>query len=150
MSLYNMLFGVNPFSTTLLEILGISEADVPRYRDCYLNDDGSEIIVHTRTGGGNREAYEFENDCMKKVAGYLYDEDDDFDCTYADFHYRVPEPFRGQVALLKNLGAVSNPAERWQQLLNNLHSRNDENPDVQRAIAVGERILDKITEILKQ
>lgn len=165
MSLYNLIFGTNPFSSTLLQMLGVTEDDVPRYRDCFLNEDGSEIIIHTRTGGGNRDYYESLeswrecnshstneedwpegpwNDDLRKIAGFKGDDDDEFDCTYADFRYEVPELFREQVALLKNLGAVQNPAERWQTVLDGLRSRTDTSPEVQRAIAVGEAIMGKI------
>jgi hypothetical protein len=144
MSLYNMLFGVNPFSGVLLQMLDVSSDDVPRFRDCFLNEDGSEIVIHTRTGGGNREDYEDGNDFLASIAGYKFDADDDFDCTYADFHYDVPEPFKEQVALLKDLGAVSNPAERWQAVIEGLRSRNTNAPDVQRAIVVGEQIMGQI------
>lgn len=145
MSLYNMLFGTNPFSDTLLQMLGITRDDVPRFRDCYLNEDGSEIVIHTRTGGGNREDYEEENDALTEIAGFKYDADDDFDCTYADFHYEVPEACKSQVALLKDLGAVTDPGARWQELLDGLRSGDTSKPEVQRAIAVGEAILGKIT-----
>ena len=53
MSLYNALFGTNPFANALLMALGITASDVPRFRDCYLDDDG-KIVIFTRTGGGNR------------------------------------------------------------------------------------------------
>lgn len=145
MSLYNMLFGTNPFSDTLLQMLGITQIDVPRFRNCYLNEDGSKIIIHTRTGGGNREDYEEDNDALTKVAGYDYDEDDNFDSTYANFYYDVPEVCKSQVALLKDLGAVTDPAARWQEMLADLRGGDTSKPGVQRAIAVGEAILGKIT-----
>lgn len=170
MSLYNALFGVNPFSGVLLQMLGTSADAIPRFRDCYLSEDGTEIIIHTRTGGGNRDYYEHPARCrdnfpeyfgdgkeepsgpwnsdLRKINGFKYDEDDDFDCTYADFHFEVPEPFQPQVALLKDLGAVSNPAERWQELITALQSRNDSSPDVQRAIKVGETIMGQIKSAL--
>ena len=148
MSLYNMLFGTNPFSSVLLQMLGITSDDVPRYRDCYLNEDGTEIIVHTRTGGGNREDYEDGNAAMTLVPGYKFDADDDFDCTYADFHYAVPESFKEQVALLKDLGAVSNPSERWQEVLDGLRKGDTSKPEVARALQVGEQILGKIKEAM--
>jgi hypothetical protein len=170
MSLYHALFGVNPFSNVLLEMLGISPAHVPRYRDCYLNEDGTEIIIHTRTGGGNRGYYEHPDryareypeyasdpDCYKgpwnadlrKLPGFKYDADDDFDCTYADFRYEVPEEFKPMVAQLRELGAVNNPAERWQKLLADMQSGDKSKPEVQRALAVGEKIFAQINEALK-
>lgn len=155
MSLYNMLFGVNPFSGVLLQMLGTTEGDIPRYRDCFLSEDGTEIIIHTRTGGGNRESYEkggeyweegqIDNDTLRAIPGFKHDADDDFDCTYADFHYAIPDAFKEQVALLKDLGAVTNPAERWQEVLDGLRKGDTSKPEVQRALAVGEQIMGKLT-----
>jgi len=154
MSLYNMLFGTNPFSGVLLQMLGTTTDSIPRYRDCFLSEDGTEIIIHTRTGGGNRDAYEkggeyweegqIDNDTLRAIPGFKHDADDDFDCTYADFHYTIPEPFKDQVALLKDLGAVANPAEWWREVLDGLRKSDTSNPDVQRALTVGEQIMGKL------
>jgi hypothetical protein len=148
MSLYNMVFGENPFSSVLLEALGLTRDEVPRYRDCFLNEEG-EIIIHTRTGGGNRADYEEENTFLTKVPGYLGDRDDDFDSTYADFHYAVPEAFKPMIETLKNLGAVNNPAERWQQMLADLKKGDTSKPEVQRALVAGERIMGQINDAEK-
>lgn len=113
MSLYNMLFGMNPDADNLLALLNLTRADVGRFRDCYVakDDDGEPIIVvHTRNGGGNREDYmpDFTDHPL-----YLSDADDDFDCTYADILFRVPEEAK---AALVNLPETMPPAERWQAL----------------------------------
>ena len=75
---------------------------------------------------------------------YKYDQDDDFDSTYADFHYEVPEACKSQVVLMKDLGAVTDPAARWQEVLDGLRSGDTSKPDVQRALAVGEQIMGQI------
>lgn len=54
------------------------------------------IHVYTRTGGGNREYYENctdgpSNNDLRAVGGYVADEDDDFDCTFATFRFAAPE-----------------------------------------------------------
>ena len=89
MSMYNLLFGENASADDLLKALGLTRDDVPRYRDCYIQD--GHIVVLTRTGGGNRDDYEFENLQMTGVPGYLYDHDAEFDYTYAEFHYEIPK-----------------------------------------------------------
>jgi hypothetical protein len=159
MSLYHALFGVNPFSRALLQMLGTTEGSIPRYRDCFLNEAGDEIIIHTRTGGGNRDHYDEPNDDnldgpwngnLRAIPGYKYDEDDDFDSTYADFHYAIPEAFKEQVALLKDLGAVTNPDERWQTLLENIRKGDTSNPETKRALVVGEQIMGQIKEALEK
>lgn len=93
-SLYGLLQGENPIADKLLGILNLQREEIPRYRDISLNEDGSEIVVRTRTGGGNREDYEVKNDQLCAHQLYIRDEDDDFDCTYAYFHFRVPNELK--------------------------------------------------------
>ena len=162
MSLYNAIFGQNPFSSVLLQMLGTTRGAVPRYRDCYLLAGGKQIVIHTRTGGGNRDSYERGgesqveynpdgpfNDDLRALPGYTSDEDDDFDSTYADFYFDVPEAFVEQIALLKDLGTVQNPGERWQQLLDGLRGNDTGDPTVARALAVGEQIFAQINKAMK-
>lgn len=162
MSLYNMLFGTNPFSSLLLKILGADPNKIPRFRDCYLNEEG-EIVIHTRTGGGNRDAYEKGgsdqaeynkdgpfNDDLRAIEGYIDDADDDFDSTYADFRYKVPEPAKPIVDMLKTMGGVQNPGQRWQDLLASMKKGNLSDPATARAVAVGEQIVAGIEKALEQ
>ena len=79
----------NPSSDDVLKAIGLSKEDIPRFRGAGV--DGDKICIHTRTGGGNRESYEEENTLLTKNKYYLYDEDDDFDCTYANFWFKIPE-----------------------------------------------------------
>ena len=89
MSLYNMLFGQNPDAGMLLNLLGKTQEDFGRYRDIFVQN--GYIVVHTRNGGGNREYYEHVFDEMAEHPWYSHDEDDDFDCTYANIYFKVPE-----------------------------------------------------------
>src|SRR5678809_1375157 len=82
---YNLVHGENGLASVLLIALGLTRETIPRYRDCWW--DGKFICVHTRTGGGNREAYEEQNDQLRHVDGFSHDEDDSFDCTYATFYF---------------------------------------------------------------
>lgn len=130
--LYNMLFGQHSNSEQLLALLGITASDVPRYRSCYW--DGEHIVIHTRTGGGNRDYYESEQSCresypeyftgdeppsgpwnedLRAIPGFVRDQDDDFDCTYADFFYTPPAE---ALATLKALPADMTPADQWKAL----------------------------------
>lgn len=125
MSLYNALFGVQSTADAALAMLGITREQPPRFRDAYftMQEERPVIVVHTRTGGGNRESYESENDWMSTLPGFLYDRDDDFDCTYADFFYKVPEAHRQAVAdALAESGNPASPAEKWQALFAALQS----------------------------
>lgn len=139
MSLYNNLFGINEIAPALLRVLGFSHADIPRFRDCFLH--GSCIVVHTRTGGGNRLWYESEEKCRKEYpeeflsgeapAGpwnsdlrkhvcYLKDEDDDFDCTYANFYFSFPKEHEETLTFLALDHQGTPPAERWQALIKSM------------------------------
>lgn len=111
MSLYNNLHGVNKQAALLLQVLDlapIGKWDTGRFRDIHLNADGTEIILFTRNGGGNREHYNDDTeegigcDCTGCVISYhlpthpnyLSDEDDDFDCTYASVRFSIPEEWK--------------------------------------------------------
>ena len=77
----------NPQKEQILAMLGLKEVDIERYRGCELGKD--HIRIHCRTGGGNREGY--PNEILTKHPLYIQDEDDDFDCTYADYYFKLPE-----------------------------------------------------------
>lgn len=107
MSLYNMMCGNNPLFGLFARILE-AEAPlpyVPRFRDAYLVDGahGPEVVIYTRTGGGNREEFEEENRALAGHPLYLRDWDDDFDSTFAHFAFAVPAKHRGQVDSIRKL-----------------------------------------------
>lgn len=54
--LYNMLAGWNPACVWLAPMLTDENPQYffPRFRDCWLSDEGDTIIIFTRVGGGNR------------------------------------------------------------------------------------------------
>lgn len=113
MSMYNMLFGENiDQANFLFKLLDLTPGDFGRYRDIYVT--GTHIVVHTRNGGGNREDYQDVFDEMFNHPLYDYDEDDDFDCTYANIYFKHPEGYK---ELLKEMavGTVT-PSEKWQKL----------------------------------
>ena len=131
--LYNALFATDNMADELLAMLGTSRGEVPRFRDCYLTKEG--IVIHTRTGGGNRDAYEDEasyrecygvtddepigpfNSDLYRLPGFIRDEDSDFDSTYADFYYAVPEASaeRARVWLAEH-GTSMTPGQKWDAL----------------------------------
>ena len=111
--LYNMLFGENSSQKHFLfGLLERTPGDFGRYRDIYVTDQ--HIVVHTRCGGGNREDYQDVFDEMFNHPLYDYDEDDEFDCTYADIYFKHPE---GYEDLLKEMavGTVT-PSQKWDML----------------------------------
>jgi hypothetical protein len=123
MSLYNLLHGENPHADLLKGILNLDGEDgkwnTGRYRDIYLNEDGTKIVLYTRNGGGNRECWQEWNDgepcdctgCtmtshIPKHPNYVCDYDDDFDCTYAYVEYSIPDDFKVH---LKGLSTGKSP-----------------------------------------
>lgn len=93
MSLYNQLFGENKDAMALIGALGLTRDAFGRYRDVYVNKDGTKIIVYTRCGGGNRLEYEEIYNTMKAHPNYICDYDDDFDETYSYIEFSVPEKY---------------------------------------------------------
>lgn len=104
-----MVHGVNPDTTTLLNVLGYTVADFGRFRDVFVQD--GYIVVHTRCGGGNREDYEEVFEMASEHPWYEYDKDEDFDCTYADIYFKLPEDHVKSFVGLCNQG--KNPEEAW-------------------------------------
>ena len=117
--LYNTLFGQNDHAGFLMSLLGKDPGDFGRFRAVYVTED--HIVVHTRCGGGNREDYEDVFDEMSTHPLYAYDEDDSFDCTYADIYFKHPAEYS---ELLKEMavGTVT-PAEKWKLLFEALETK---------------------------
>lgn len=124
MSMYNLLHGENPASGLLLKMLGIDQPggkwSSGRFRDIHLNADGTEIVLFTRNGGGNREHYDDTEPgigcgctgCtieyhLPRHPNYIRDWDDEFDCTYASIAFSVPDEWK---ALASDLATGVEPA----------------------------------------
>ena len=132
--MYNMIFGVNPASDFLLALLDLTRNDVGRFRDAYVTEDGKEIAVYTRNGGGNRECYSEDaareaeeggcsctgciiTDLLPAHPLYVRDEDDDFDCTYATVYFRVPD---AALSLVRDMAEKRDPNALWLSTLKEL------------------------------
>lgn len=100
MSMYHMMKemqgqpAVNPSTFYILPMLGKHPDEYPRFRDCYLDESGEHIQVLTRTGGGNRETFSEENEEITKMPTYQSDEDCDWDSTYAEWTFNVPDEWK--------------------------------------------------------
>ena len=114
MSMYNMIFGMNPDADKILSLLGKTQGDFGRFRSVFLED--GFIVVHTRNGGGNREDYEDVFDEMSEHPWYSHDADDDFDCTYANIYFKVPEGKEETLVALHNFDKGENPSSQWAAL----------------------------------
>ena len=87
MSLYNQIFGVNPFAALLLG--GRKWPEIPRFRDVFI-DTAGRLVLLTRTGGNNRRVYATETATLRSTHGYMADENAPFDNTFAHFYYTPP------------------------------------------------------------
>lgn len=155
MSLYNMVHGFNPLAAMVLAMVGIEASAVPRFRDAYY--DGEHLCIHTRTGGGNRPYYESPqsyrdetgedsaggcwNEDLRALPGFVRDEDDDYDSTYATFYFEVPERF----AWFKDWAsdkAAESPAERWQKAIDHIRTASMDDPIIKKLSAVLQPVAD--------
>lgn len=90
MSMYQQLFGWNKDKDAILNIIGLSDNYIARFRDVDVVDSGSKIKVLARIGGNNRKDYQEAWNMIRSNKYYLYDEDDSFDSTYAYILFYVP------------------------------------------------------------
>ncbi len=92
MSLYNMLMGFSHFCLTIMPMLGRKQNEYPRFRDCYVTDEGN-IAIYTRVGGGNRDCGYGEEE-LYKDENFITTYDDEYDNTYGTYEFRVPEKWK--------------------------------------------------------
>lgn len=93
MSLYKRLFGENKEAPAILGFAGLTRGMFMRYRDCFLNPEGTVVTVITRIGGENRHEYRQAHINIKRHPNYIRDYDDDFDDTYCYFEFKVDDKF---------------------------------------------------------
>lgn len=94
MSLYNQLFDENKDATALLGMLSLTRNDFARYRDVWLNKNGTIITVLARIGGNNRKDYKQVFTNIRKNKYFIKDFDDNFDNTYAYLQFKIPEKYQ--------------------------------------------------------
>jgi hypothetical protein len=143
-SLYNLLHGVNPIAPLLKAVIGIDQEggqwQSGRFRDIFLSADGSEVVLYTRNGGGNREHWHDDQpagkDCrcpgciityhLPTHPDYIRDEDDDFDCTYASVHFRVSERFRPLTGVLATGADPKSISDKFEETLQEMRAMTPE------------------------
>lgn len=162
MSMYNLVHGFNQHASVLLLLVGLHPRQIPRFRDIWW--DGTHIAIHTRTGGGNRDAYEskesFElhypddeaadgpwNEDLRQHPGYVSDADDTYDSTYATFLFTPSEEARAFIAHNDIPVQGQTPSERWKAKLKQFETGEfDEN--TQRAIDYFEKHLKPLIDLI--
>lgn len=132
MALYNALFGENEHADYLLKVLLLNKNDIPRYRDCLLHK--GEIIVYTKTGGGNRETYQAQNKQLESHHLYSRNEDCPYDKTYANFYFQIP--YQVSASMESEL-----PAMRWADFFKRMNAGG---PFSKREEEANQRVMEKI------
>lgn len=105
-----------PTTQQLLEWANLEGRNFARERGVWVGRDSDEngpyLIVHTRNGAGNREHVDYDEDgieagpacdcvgCIQtyripSYPGYVHDEDDEFDPTYANNYFALPKVPQG-------------------------------------------------------
>lgn len=135
-SMYHMVQGVNQIGTFFIAPMlgGHPEEIFPRFRDCFVQEHGFQLIndfplnvpkegkpsegiyIYTRVGGGNRESYIEEIKKLQSREDYIRDFDDEFDCTYATFVFKVPKKWRKDFNLIKR-GKFKETSKEYQQMI---------------------------------
>lgn len=144
MSLYNKLLGFNKWSLGVLNELGIHPGEtgtkIPRFRDAFV-DEQLRLVIYTRTGGANRKTFESKevylanggeededmpvvfNEDLRHLPGYLFDEDDPNDSTFALFRYRpIDERVRRGLEMGKEFVVSKEPCEKFKALMKKIAS----------------------------
>jgi len=93
-------------------VAGLAEAEAAIDPD-YL------IRIHTRNGGGNREDYIAEIESMRRHPWFVRDVDDDYDRTYADFYFRIPDDIDPKLheGLVSIAQEPVNMGDRWKAVI---------------------------------
>ncbi len=151
MSLYNMLHGYEPTANFVLSVLNIPPTEIPRFRDAYLtylDETKSEpvMVILTRTGGGNRDAFENEILQLQQLPGYLDSTDDEFDSTFALFRYKLPEHLQPEILeFLSEHGPPLTLREKTNQATGPDQTRRQK----RTTEAIAEQLLGSVGKILK-
>lgn len=98
MSLYNMLHGFNPACVLIMPMLGRKQKEYPRFRDCFVTEENN-IAIYTRVGGGNRGCG-YGEETLYKDENFIRTYDDEDDCTYATYEFKVPEKWKADFDLI--------------------------------------------------
>ena len=107
MSLYNMMNGFNPACVLIMPMLGRKQQEYPRFRDCFITEEGN-IAIFTRVGGGNRNCG-YGEEALYEDENFLKTYDDDFDSTYGYYEFKVPEKWKADFdkIMSNNMAEVS-------------------------------------------
>lgn len=143
--LYNTVLGdghEGDRGSLAVSILQLPPENLGRFRDAWVEKcseqtkSGLRLHIYTRNGGNNRPDYADQIATMRSHPMFLFDEDDEFDSTYASFYFAVPadapdwwvEPGRDKptmswdqmLTILREQWALDEPVDtdqRWLQAI---------------------------------
>ena len=110
MSLYNMMIGFNPACVVIMPMLGRKQNEYPRFRDCFITEDGN-IAIYTRVGGGNRNCGYGEEE-LYADAHFIKTYDDEYDNTYGTYEFKVPEKWKADFEAILD-GRVNDVSQEY-------------------------------------
>lgn len=87
MDLYSNIVDVNEDRFKVLELLGLTELDLGRFRDAYLSVDGTKAFVFHRNYQGNCE---WVDDFVSRLSTFVR-KFDNGDYTYSTYEFNVPD-----------------------------------------------------------
>lgn len=114
MSLYNMMNGFNPACVFIMPMLGRKQAEWPRFRDCWVTEEGN-IAIYTRVGGGNRNCG-YGEEQLYEDPNFLNTYDDEYDNTYATYEFKVPDKWKADFDLIMD-GKIKEVSEEYKAYL---------------------------------
>ena len=78
---------------------------------------------------------------LRKLPGFIYDEDDDFDSTYATFYFAVPERF---AHLIEKIPEGVDHARKWMDAIEELKNAQPDDPQVKKLEELFKPLFDAI------
>lgn len=114
MSMYNMINGFNPACVFIMPMLGRKQEEWPRFRDCFVTEEGN-IAIYTRVGGGNRNCG-YNEEKLYEDENFIRTYDDEYDTTYGTYEFKVPDKWKTDFDLILS-GDMSKVSEDYKNYL---------------------------------
>lgn len=141
MSLYTQLFGENKEAKAILGFANLTREMFPRYRDVFLADKGTNVIVYTRIGGPNRNDYKQQIKTIRQHKQFIKDYDDEHDNTYAYFEFKVLPEYLDTTKIMFD----EEPLTVWELFERHIENAKDPNSnEYKKDLEIAERLMKAI------
>lgn len=141
MSLYTQLFGENKEAKAILGFTNLTCEMFPRYRDVFLADKGTNVIVYTRIGGPNRNDYKQQIKTIRQHKQFIKDYDDEYDNTYAYFKFKVLPEYLDTTKIMFD----EEPLTVWELFERHIENAKDPNSDeYKKDLEIAEKLMKAI------